>query len=445
VLRRRQDHELASTHCNVATNGDRPTLPAPPPLPEETTAILDRIRAARTAAGDVAPEQLAQNEFFWSVVQEAYDLDRFTLNLNNAGVAPAPRVVLESMYRYIEFANHVPSRNLWEILDPRVEGVRERLANTFGCDTEEIAITRNASESMEICLLGLDLDPGDEILCMSHEYPRMMSTLKQRALRRGVVIKTFPIPTPPDDPMELVRLFERNITDKTKVILVAHLMFRTGQIVPVRPIVELGRARGIEVIVDGAQSFAHLECKRDELGCDYFGTSLHKWLSAPIGTGMLYVRKEKIAKLWALTPAEAPTSDDIRKFEEIGTHATAPRLAVHEALDLYDAIGPANKSARLRYLRNRWAERLRECPGVKLYTSLDEVQSCGLATVGIDGIPGETLAARLRENHGIIVASIEHEQIDGVRVTANTYTTLDEVDRFADAMEHYAHEKTGGS
>ncbi len=160
----------------------------PRALDPSVTAILERIRAAREAAGDATPAQLAQNETFWSVVQQAYDIDRSLINLNNAGAAPAPRIVLESMYRYIEFANHVPSRNLWDILDPQVETVRKRLADTFGCDAEEIAITRNASESMEICLLGLDLEPGDEILCMSHEYPRMMSTLNQHALRRGVVI-----------------------------------------------------------------------------------------------------------------------------------------------------------------------------------------------------------------------------------------------------------------
>jgi len=433
-----EDTELASPDCDVMTNTNEVPLAAPRPLPAGTTAILERIRLARQAAGDVTPDRLAQDETFWCVVQQAYDLDRSILNLNNAGVAPAPRIVLESMYRYIEFANHAPSRNLWTILDPQVETVRKRLADTFGCDTEEIAITRNASESMEICLLGLDLEPGDQILCMSHEYPRMMSTLHQRAMRRDVVIKTFSIPTPPDDPMELVRLFERNITSRTKVILVAHLMFRTGQIVPIRPITDMGRERGIEVIVDGAQSFAHIECRRDELGCDYFGTSLHKWLSAPIGTGMLYVRKEKIEKRWALTPAEKPTSDNIRKFEEIGTHPTGPQLAINEALDLFEAIGSANKTARLRYLRDRWAKRLEHLARTRLYTSLDETQSAGMGTIRIAGISAPDLAAQLFGEHGIVVAPIEHEQIDGIRVTANTYTTPDEIDRFCEAMEQAA-------
>jgi len=436
--RRRENTKLALTDYDVPNEAIKGPLAAPPPLPAATTAILARIRVAREAAGDVTPERLAQDESFWSVVQQAYDVDRSILNLNNAGVAPAPRIVLESMYRYVEFANHAPSRNLWTILDPCVDTVRKRLAEHFGCDTEELAITRNASESMEICLLGLDLERGDEILCMSHEYPRMMSTLHQRALRRGIVIKTFPIPTPPDDPMELVRLFERHLTPRTKVILVAHLMFRTGQIVPIKPITEMGRERGIEVIVDGAQSFGHIECRRDKLGCDYFGTSLHKWLSAPIGTGMLYVRREKIEKLWALTPAEKPTSGDIRKFEEIGTHPTGPQLAIHEALDLFEAIGPANKTARLRYLRDRWAKRLEHVPGARLYTSLDEAQSAGMATIGIESLSAPDLARRLLDEHGIVVASIEHEQIDGIRVTANTYTTPAEIDRFCEAVERLA-------
>jgi len=413
----------------------------PAALDPAVTSILDDIRTAREAAGDIAPEDFARDESFWSVVQRAYDVDRSLTNLNNGGVAPAPRIVLESMYRYIEFANHVPSRNLWDILDPQVETVRRRLADTFGCDAEEIALTRNSSESLEICLLGLDLKPGDEILCMSHEYPRMMSTLRQRALRQGVVIKTFPIPTPPHDPTDLVRLFEEHVTDGTRIILVAHVMFRTGQIVPIKPVVEFGKLSGIDVVVDGAQSFAHIECKRDDLGCDFFGTSLHKWLSAPIGTGMLYVRKERIADLWALTPAEHPRSDDIRKFEEIGTHATGPRLAVNEALDLFEAMGPANKTARLRYLKDYWATRIRDLPGVTLYTSLDPGQSCCLATFGLAGWTGEALAEALLDRYGIVVSPIDHEQIDGVRVTPNTYTTPEELDRFAGAVAAIAQEK----
>ncbi|UCC29777.1 MAG: aminotransferase class V-fold PLP-dependent enzyme, partial [Phycisphaerales bacterium] len=247
--------------------------------------------------------------------------------------------------------------------------------------------------------------------------------------------KTFDIPTPPGRLSELTDLFEQNITPKTKVILVCHITFLTGQIFPVKEIVHLARPRGIEVIVDGAHSFAHFAFKHSDLDCDYFGTSLHKWLSAPIGTGFLYVRKSKIANLWPLMAAPDPKSDDIRKFEEIGTHPTAPRLAIAEALNFYEGIGPQRKESRLRYLRNRWAKRMMGQPGVTIRTSLDPNQSCGIGTVGIEGVDNAELANHLFSKHRIVVTTIKHEDFGGIRVTPNTYTTLREMDIFCEVME----------
>ncbi len=407
---------------------------------ETTAAVLGddaiaRVRTAVASSGNASPDELAGNEDFWSEVQQAYDVDRALLNLNNGGVAPSPRVVLEALYRHTEFTNHVPSRNLWEVLDPQVEPVRKRLANHFGCDAEEIAITRNASESLEICLLGLDLKRGDEVLTTSQDYPRMLRTLRQRERRDGTVLRTFPLPTPPETLSEVTRLFEQNITPKTRLILVSHVINITGQILPARDIVELGRSRGIPVIVDGAHSFAHFPFRHADLYCDYFGTSLHKWMSAPIGTGLLYVRKSKIADLWPLMPPVDAANDNIRKFEEAGTRPTAPRLAIAEALALHEAIGPERKAARLRFLRDRWARRLLDRNGVTLYTSLEPEQSCAIATVGIEGIKASALSRCLFEKHGIVVTPIEHEHINGIRVTPNTYTMVDEIERFAEVME----------
>ena len=397
---------------------------------------IARVQAAVSASGEATPQQLASNEDFWFEVQQAYDVDRSLLNLNNGGVAPSPRVVLDAMQRHTEFTNHLPSRHLWDVLDPQVEPVRKRLAGHFGCDAEEIAITRNASESLENCLLGIDLQRGDEILCTSQDYPRMRQAIMQREKREGVVMKTFPIPTPPEKLSDITRLYEQNITPKTRMILVCHVINITGQILPVKEIVELGRARNIPVIVDGAHSFGHFPFKQADLDCDYFGTSLHKWLSAPIGNGFLYVKKSKIASVWPLMPPpETTAADNIRKFEEIGTHPTAPRLAIAEALMFYEGIGPERKAARLRYLRDRWAKRLIDQPKVKLYTSLREEQSCALATVGIEGIKASDLTKHLFDKHRIWTTPIEHEHINGIRVTPNTYTTLAEVDRFAGVME----------
>jgi isopenicillin-N epimerase len=397
---------------------------------------MSHVRAAVRDAGSASATELAENEDFWFQVQRAYDVDRSIINLNNGGVAPAPRSVMAAMNRHVAFTNHLPPRHLWKVLDPQVETVRARIARTFGCDAEEIAFTRNASESLEICLYGLDLKCGDEVLTTSHDYPRMVNTLKQREMREGIVLKQFAIPVPPKHPSELTALFEKNITPKTKLILVCHITNLTGQMFPVKDIVRMARSRGIEVVVDGAHAFAHFKFKHSDLDCDYYGTSLHKWLSAPIGTGFLYVRKSKIKGLWSLMAPPPEKADDIRKFEEIGTHPTAPRLAVAEALVFYDGIGAERKEARLRYLRNRWAKRFIGQKGVQMFTSLDPAQSCGIGTVGIEGIDNGELATHLFKKHRILVAPIIHDDFKGVRVTPNTYSTLGEVDTFCRAMEN---------
>ena len=396
---------------------------------------LARVQAAVDKVGAASPEQLAGNEDFWLQIQQAYDVDRSLINLNNGGVAPAPRVVLDAMQRHVEFTNHLPPRHLWEVLDKQLETVRERLAGAFGCDKEELAVVRNASEALETCLLGIDLKPGDEILTTSHDYPRMINTLKQRERREGVVLTQFTVPTPPDDPAELAGLFEKNLTPKTRMILVMHISFMTGQIYPVRQVVELGRKHGIPVIVDGAHAFGHFPFKHADFDCDYYGTSTHKWLSAPIGTGFLFVRKSKIKDLWPLMPPPAEKLEDIRKFEEIGTHPTAPYLAIAEALRLYQSIGAERKAARLRYLRSLWASRIRGDKRVTFYTSFDPAQSCGITTVGIEGVKAGDMGKYLFDKHKILISPIEHEHVNGIRVTPNTFTTVQEIEQFAEAME----------
>lgn len=396
---------------------------------------LGRVHAAVADAGSAAPETLAGDEDFWIAIQRAYDVDRSIINLNNGGVAPAPRSVLEIMRRHVDFTNNVPPRNLWSQLDPQVETVRVRLAKAFGCDSEEIAITRNASESLQTCLFGINLKAGDEVLTTTHDYPRMLNTLKQRELREGIVVKKVSFPTPPKHPSELYDVFAQNITEKTKMILVCHITNLTGQIFPVKDICRLGRERNIEVVVDGAHAFAQFPFQHADLDCDYYSTSLHKWLSAPIGTGFLFVRKAKIAGLWPLMAPPEPRADNIRKFEEIGTHPTAPYLAIAEAMTLHEAIGPQRKAARFRFLRDRWAKRLGGQKGVTIYTSSDPAQSCCIGTVGLQGIKASALTAHLWSKHRIVVTPIEIEQVDGIRVTPNTYTTLREVDLFTEAME----------
>lgn len=400
----------------------------------DTAVLADLSRLLALHPG--TPAEVARDESLWHEVQQAFTVDRTLINLNNGGVSPAPRIVQEAMKRHLDYSNEAPVYTMWQILEPQREGVRQQLAHTFDCDAEEIALTRNASEGLQICQLGFDLKPGDEVLTTTHDYPRMITTWKQRERREGIVLKQFPLPVPAEDPDEIVRLFAENITDKTRLILMCHIINITGQILPVKPVVEMARARGIPVIVDGAHALAQFDFKMSDLGCDYYASSLHKWLLAPHGTGFLYVRKDKIADLWPMMAAPEKMDTDIRKFEEIGTHPAANYLAIAEALAFHNGIGGARKEARLRYLRDYWAERLLVHDRVRLHTSLKPEFSCCIATVQIEGVDTKKLAAHLWDNHRIIVVPILHEQFEGLRVTPNLYTTLTELDRFVAAMEH---------
>ena len=397
-------------------------------------ALARAVAANRAVLGRSAGE-VAQDEDYWQTIQQAFDIDRGLINLNNGGVAPAPRVVHQAFERYLAVSNQAPAITMWGWLEPEIEAVRRRLAASFGCDAEEMAITRNASEALEIVQLGLTLERGDEVLTTTQDYPRMITTWKQRERRDGIVLKQIPFPVPPPSQDDLANRIEQAITPRTKVIHVCHITNLTGQIFPVKRICQLGRARGIEVIVDGAHAYAHFPFTRDELDCDYYGTSLHKWLTAPIGTGFLYVRREKIDKIWPMMAAPPEMNGNIRKFEEIGTHPAANHNAIAEALTFYEGLGAERKAARLRFLRDRWAKRLERVPGVKILTPYDPAQSCGLASFTPGRLDVGKVTGYLYDKHRIIVTPIVHPEFTCLRITPNVYTTLGEIDRFADVME----------
>ncbi|MDQ3181444.1 MAG: aminotransferase class V-fold PLP-dependent enzyme, partial [Acidobacteriota bacterium] len=267
-------------------------------------SLFENLQAKTQNIEHLSPEQIAMDEDFWAAIQQSFSVTRGIVNLNNGGVSPSPRIVTEAFVRYTWLQEDATAYTMWEILEPQSETIRTGLAEIFGCDAEEIAITRNASESLEILLMGLDLKAGDEILTTTQDYPRMLTTLKQRELREGLKLNLIKVPIAPKDSNDLATPFEKAITRKTKLILMSHQINLTGQIMPVRKVCEMARARGVETIVDGAHSFAQFDFKQADLQCDYFGTSLHKWLYAPKGTGMLYVRKDKIPKVWALMASE---------------------------------------------------------------------------------------------------------------------------------------------
>jgi selenocysteine lyase/cysteine desulfurase len=401
-------------------------------------SLLKQVEAATRNVAHLTPEQAAMDEDYWSVIQNSFTVTRGIINLNNGGVSPSPRIVTEALVRYIWQQEDATAYTMWQLLEPQSETIRTGLAEIFGCDREEIAITRNASESLEILLMGMDFKPGDEILTTTQDYPRMLTTLRQRERREGLVLKMVKIPIPPKDLNEIVAAFERGITKRTKLILMSHQVNITGQITPVKAVCEMARAKGIETIIDGAHSFAQFDFKQKDLGCDYFGTSLHKWLYAPKGTGLLYVKRHKIEKLWPLMAAESKQSNDIRKFEEIGTHSAAPRLAIGEAMLFHHGMGGKRKEARLRYLSRYWMNRLKNVPKVRFNTSFDPNQSCAIANVEIVGVDPTGIGSYLFNKHRIFVTPIMHEEFKGLRITPNVYTTLGELDRFCNEMEKIA-------
>ena len=403
-----------------------------------------RVAAAARAVELRTAEQVAADENYWRQIQQAFTLDRTIINLNNGGVCPSPRVVHEALKRYLDVSNQAPAYHMWQILEPNIETVRRRLAASFGCDPEELAITRNASEALQIAQLGVDLKPGDEVVTTNQDYGRMLDTWEQRVRRDRIKLTKISFPVPPPSLDLLADRLLNAVGPATRVLHFCHITNLTGQIFPVRRICDEARRRGITTIVDGAHAYAHFPFTAAELGCDYYGTSLHKWLLAPIGTGFLYVRRENIPTLWPLTPAPAAKTKDIRKFEEIGTHPAANHNAIAEALTFHEGIGIERKAARLRFLRNRWATRLARHPRIRIHTNLDPAHSCAIGTVQITSVPTPKVVARLWDKWRIIATPIVHAEYEGVRVTPNVYTTIEEVDTFAAAMEEIAAGEPGG-
>jgi selenocysteine lyase/cysteine desulfurase len=401
---------------------------------------IPEIEEATAAVAERTPAEVAADETYWREIQFAFTLDRTLINLNNGNQCPAPTVVHEACKRYMDWSNQAPVYHRG-MIERNIETSRRRLAEEFGADPEEIAITRNASESLQIAQMGLDLKPGDELITTEQDYGRMLTTWDQRARREKIKVTRldFPCPTTQAD---LLQRFQSAITPQTKVLHFCHITNQSGQLFPVRDLALMARRRGIVTIVDGAHAMGHFPYKLRDLEMDYYGVSLHKWLLAPLGTGLLYVRKDRIAPTWPLQAAPERRDSDIRKFEEIGTSPAATKAAINEAVAFQQAIGIERKAARLRYLTLRWANELRKNPRIRLHSSLEEGQTWGLAVVSIDGIDSNKLVNHLWDKHRIIVTAVGHENpkepkltYRGLRITPNIYTPLEEIDTFVDAMQ----------
>lgn len=383
---------------------------------------------------DVDAMTLASDEDFWSYIQQAYTVNANMINLNNGGVAPAPKSVQDAVERYGRLSNEAPSYYMWRILDQGREPLRKKLADLAGVSSEEVALHRNATEALENIIFGLQLQAGDEVILCKQDYPNMINSWKQREKRDGIRLVWLDLKLPSEDNAAIVKKYTDAITTKTKIIHLTHIINWMGQIMPAKEIATEAHKRNIEVVLDGAHSFGHIKYNVSELGSDYFGTSLHKWISAPIGTGFMYVKKDKIKRLYPLFGAGEPESDDIRKFENMGTRPFHIEQATGQAIQFHQMIGSERKQKRLHYLKNYWAERAMQIPGVTIGTSLKPEFGCAIGLLQIQGKTPAQVDSYLFDKHKIHTVGIVWENISGVRITPNTYTLPSDLDILVDGI-----------
>ncbi|MFN5760659.1 MAG: aminotransferase class V-fold PLP-dependent enzyme, partial [Sphingobacteriales bacterium] len=374
------------------------------------------------------------DEDFWGWIREAYTMSPNIINFNNGGVAPQPKVVQDAHIRYYQYCNEAPTYYMWQILDQGREPLRQKLAEVAGCDAEEIAINRNSTEGLNSVIFGLNLNKGDEVVLSKMDYPNMINAWKQREKRDGIKLIWLDLQMPMLHDDDIVKAYTSAFTSKTKVVHVTHLVNWTGQILPIKKIADEAHKKGIEVIGDGAHTFAHFEFKIPDLGCDYFATSLHKWLSAPFGSGLLYIKKEKIKNVWALLSNNEPDGPDIRKFESLGTRSFASEMAIGTAVDFYQVIGAKRKEDRLRFLKDHWVNKVKDLPKIHFYQPNTKHQSCAIANVGVLGKKPEEVSGELFSKQKIHTVAINWENVHGVRVTPNVYSTTKELDKLASAL-----------
>jgi selenocysteine lyase/cysteine desulfurase len=380
------------------------------------------------------PGTIESDESLWQYVRQSFTHSPNIMNLNNGGVCPQPRVVQDAFERYNRLSNEGPAYYMWQVVGKGRETVRQNLSKLAGCSADEVAIVRNTSEALETVIFGLNLKKGDEVVLTKQDYPNMVNAWKQREKRDGIVLKWVNLPQPLEDDSIAVNLYLEQFTSRTKIVEIMHMINWNGQILPVRKIADEAHKRGIEVMVDSAHTFAHLFFTIPGLHCDYFGTSLHKWLYSPFGTGMLYVKKEKIKNLWPLTAPENPESDDIRKFEAMGTRSFPAEVAIGTALEFHEMLGAQRKENRLRYLKEYWMQGLSDIRGIKFYTSRKPEFACGLGVFSVDGIQPADIQSKLFSNYNIYTISVKTDNIDGLRITPNVYTSTGDLDKFIDAV-----------
>ena len=395
---------------------------------------FDGLAQMVRSVSEVASTDLAEDEDFWASIREGYRLKPDYINLENGYYCFLPEQVLEKFIDHVREVNYQGSYYMRTAKDKNKKAMAAKLAEVAACSPNELIITRNTTESLDMIIGGLEWKPGDEAVMAEQDYGAMLNMFRQVSNRYGVVNKLVSVPNHPESDEEIVELYASAITEKTKLLMVCHMINITGQILPVRKICDMAPAKGVEVMVDGAHTFGHFTFSIPDLHCDYYGSSLHKWLSTPLGAGLLYVKKDKIANVWPLIASGNKEPDDISRLNHTGTHPDHTDLTIADALDFYNIIGAERKEARLRYIQNYWTSKVRDLPHVILNTPADPARSCAIANVGIRGMEPSELADALFSKHKIYTVAINGAGVHGCRITPNVYTTTGELDVLVDAL-----------
>lgn len=399
---------------------------------------LDSLAEVFDAKNHMSAGQLAADDAFWKGIREHYILKTDYINLENGYYNMTPQPTLEKYIENIRYVNHHAAFYMRTMQVENKKRMASKLANLVGCDDSEIAITRNTTESLDTIISGQHWEKGDEAIMAVQDYGAMLDMFQQVADRHGVVLKKVSVPIDPSSDEELVSLYANAITPKTKLLMVCHMINISGQIMPVKKICDMAHSKGVDVMVDGAHAIAQIDFKIRDLNCDYYGASLHKWLGVPLGAGLLYVRKEKIQKVWPLIADNEKDLNNIKRLNHTGTVPSATDLTISDAIDYYLMIGIKRKEERLRYLQQYWTSKVRGLPGIVLNTPSDPKRSCAIANVGIAGMDPATMAKRLLEEHRIYTVAIDTANVRGCRITPNLFTTLEELDALVLALKKLA-------
>jgi len=379
-------------------------------------------------------KKISEEKELWETVRSHYKLNPDYINLESGFYNIIPSPTLNSFIDHVKRINYEGSFYMRNYLEKDKEEITNSLATLVGCKKDELIITRNTTESLDLIISGFPWMKDDEAIYADQDYGSMKQMFKQVSKRHGVVNKVISIPNHPKSDEEIVSLYENQISNKTRLIMVPHMVNITGQILPVKKICEMAHNNGIEVMVDGAHCIGHFNFKISELGCDYYGSSLHKWLAAPLGSGILYVNKKRISKIWPLIASYVEDKNDIKRLNHIGTHPVHNDLSILNAINYLNWIELKRKEERLRFLQNYLTSALRNNSNIIINTPIESFRNCGISNVGVKGLSPSDLAKKLMLDFKIFTVAIDYANVKGCRITPNVFNTLNDLDQLIGAL-----------